>query len=47
VSMVWKDGALRRATIYSKRGGSTTVVWGGKQRRIVLKKGGETVITES
>jgi len=39
VSMVWKNGALQRATVYSKTGGSTTVMWGGKQRRIVLKKG--------
>ena len=42
VSMVWKNGVVQQATIYSKTGGSTSVISGGKQRRIVLKKG-ETI----
>ncbi len=39
VSMVWKNGVLQQVTVSSKTGGRTTLISGGKQRRITVRKG--------
>jgi len=39
VSMVWHNGVLQNVKVYSKTGGSTTLISGDKQKHISLKKG--------
>jgi len=39
VSMVWDNGVLQNVNVYSKTGGSTTLISGDKQKHISLKKG--------
>jgi alpha-L-fucosidase 2 len=39
VSMVWENGVLQKVTVFSKTGGSTTLISGEKQKKVALKKG--------
>lgn len=44
IAMDWKDKKLNKLTIFSKKGGKTTLVLGNKTQKINLKKGQEKVI---
>ncbi|MDP4285938.1 MAG: glycoside hydrolase family 95 protein, partial [Bacteroidota bacterium] len=44
VSMKWQNKVLEYANVFSKRGGNTTVTWGGKSKKITLGKGQQVVI---
>jgi alpha-L-fucosidase 2 len=37
--MEWNAKILKKGTVFSKNGGKTTLICGGKQKNITLKKG--------
>ena len=39
VSMTWKNKTLKKLTVFSKKGGSVTLIWGGIQKTVVLGTG--------
>jgi alpha-L-fucosidase 2 len=39
ISMEWNHGTLQNVSIFSKEGGSTTLISGNKQKKVSLKKG--------
>ena len=47
VSMKWKDGLVTEATISSKTGGTTTLRYNGKQKKMKIKKGKRVTITSN
>jgi alpha-L-fucosidase 2 len=45
--MKWKDGLVTKATISSKTGGTTTLRYNGKQKKVKVKKGKRVTITSN
>ena len=39
ISMQWENKALKKISVFSKNGGETTLIYGDKTKKIILKKG--------
>ncbi|MFO7754600.1 MAG: glycoside hydrolase family 95 protein [Bacteroidales bacterium] len=44
LSLVWEDHRLKETVIRSRKGGSTALVYNGKQRDIDMQQGGEMIV---
>ncbi|MEO8252961.1 MAG: glycoside hydrolase family 95 protein [Flavobacterium sp.] len=44
ITMEWKNKKIKKATIFSKNGGTTTVIFGDKKQKINLSKGAKIVL---